>query len=354
VPLLIVRNDITKMKCDAIVNPTNEMLLPGGGVDEAIHAAAGVELFRACKKIGVCSVGGAVITPAFKLSARFVIHTVGPIWQGGNRGEREALVSAYRSSLALARDNGCKSVAVPLISSGSYGYPKDEVLRVAINAITEFLFDNDMAVYLVVFDRTSYALSEKLFSSVKSYIDDNYADIAAHGTLRSITRAPTLNRVLRTDGHAQGNAKPQKRRRQNSFSGVYESLEVGCSVGLQDRLDGMDASFSDMLLSLIDKKGMTDVECYKRANVDKKVFSKIRCNKGYRPSKPTALSFALALRLNIDETNTLLRTLGMSLSHSFVFDVVIEYFIINGIYDFATINEVLFELDQQTLGCIEN
>ena len=295
-PLKIVRNDITKMDTDAIVNAANSSLLGGGGVDGAIHRAAGPKLLMECMTLGGCKTGEAKVTGGYKLPCRYVIHTVGPRWSGGNRGEREALISCYKNSLALAKKMGCESVAFPLISSGVYGYPKDKALRVAVETIGEFLAENDMTVYIVVFDKDSYQIGGKLFADIEEYID-----------------APS-------------------------------------AMSLDDALKQMDESFSEMLLRKIDESGMTDSQCYKKANIDRKLFSKIRGDKFYRPKKSTAIAFAIALKLDLDETKELLMKAGFALSHSNKFDIIIEYFIVHGNYDIFEINEALFAFDQSLLG----
>ena len=294
-PLQIVRNDITKMKCDAIVNAANNSLLGGGGVDGAIHRAAGNELLNECRKLGGCRTGEAKITGAYKLPCKYVIHTVGPVWQGGNYHEEELLSSCYRNSLQLAKAYECESVAFPLISSGVYGYPKEQALQVAINEICKFLADNDMLVYIVVFENRSRGLS----------------------------------RLLR---------QPETYPMQTA------------ALNLADVVNQLDESFSQMLLRKIDEKGLTDSQCYKKANVDRKLFSKIRNNVNYKPKKTTAIAFAVALELSLDETKEMLQKAGYALSHSNKFDVIIEYFIQKGEYDIFTVNEALFEFDQVLLG----
>ena len=334
-PLIIVRNDITKMAVDAIVNAANESLLGGGGVDGCIHRAAGPELLAECRTLGGCKTGSSKITGAYRLPCRYVIHTVGPVWQGGGRGERETLVSCYRTSLALAKEHGCETVAFPLISSGIFGYPKDQALRVAVDAISEFLMDNDMTVYLVIFDRKAYQISGKLFADIAEYIDDHYADAHTDSRLEQQRRINTLgNRPLAVCE----DAAPQ-------FAAASMSIWE-----LDDMLERLDAGFSETLLRLIDRSGRKDSEVYKKANVDRKLFSKIRNNPDYRPSKPTAIAFAIALELDLAETRDLIARAGYALSSSSKFDVIIEYFIVHKKYDIFEINEALFAFDQSLLG----
>ena len=354
-PLKIIRQDITKIKCDAIVNPTDPHYSHSGGTDAAIHEAAGAELYMACVSSGSVSVGRAVITPAFALPCKHVIHTVGPVWIDGKSGEEDLLRLCYSESLRLAAENGCESVAVPLISSGTFGFPKDRVLKIAVDVIGDFLIGHEMLVYLVVYDKASYSISEKLFSDIVSYITDNChipaPQMRPSYCPKAIEDSPgdhIMASPCRSEAPAPRFAK-RKKEREDSIVPLGAQKESAAS--LDDMLRNLDKGFADTLFDFIDEKGMTDVECYKRANVDKKTFSKIKCNKDYRPSKVTAVSFAIALRLNIEETNRLLNTVGMSLSHSNKFDVIIEYFIITGNYDsIFDVNEVLYKFDQITLG----
>ena len=331
-PFSLVRNDIVNMRVDAIVNAANSSLAPGGGVCGAIFAAAGrTALEKACRAIGHCDVGSAVITPGFDLPARYVIHAVGPIWQGGTRGEADLLHSCYTHALHLARENGCESIAFPLISSGIFGYPKPQALRVAINAIEEFLLKYEMQVYLVIFDRAALLISEQLYENIQRYIDDRYVELRAFPRQAAEALPHARQRAEQADlPLAAPCATPSKR-------------------SLDDLLGHLDESFSRMLLRLIDEKGMTDVEVYKRANLDRKLFSKIR-KEGYNPSRQTALALAIALRLNLDETKDLLGRAGYALSHSNKFDIIIEYFIEEGVYDIFAINEALFAFEQRLLG----
>ena len=328
-PLEIVRNDITKMKVDAIVNAANETLLGGGGVDGCIHRAAGPELLQECRTLGGCRTGEAKLTGAYRLPCKYVIHTVGPVWNGGKYGEREQLASCYRSSLALAKKHGCETVAFPLISSGVFGYPKDQALRVAVDTISEFLAENDMTVYLVIFSRAAYQIGNKLFADIAAYIDDHYVDAHTDSRRERMRRRSVLESRTLSAGAA---AAPM------------------AADGLDSLLAHLDAGFSETLLKLIDRSGKKDSEIYKKANVDRKLFSKIRNNPDYKPSKPTAVAFAIALELSLPETRDLIARAGYALSASSKFDVIIEYFIRQKKYDIFEINEALFAFDQSLLG----
>ena len=325
-PLQVVRNDITKMKVDAIVNAANESLLGGGGVDGCIHRAAGPELLTECETLHGCKTGSAKITKGYKLPCKYVIHAVGPRWYDGRHGERELLISCYRTSLMLAKEYGCESVAFPLISSGIFGYPKDQALRVAVDTIGAFLLEHDMTVYLVIFDRRAYQISGKLFADIAEYIDDHYVE--AHTD-------PGAERLRRGALHREM-AAPM--------------CAPMAAPALDDLLEHLDAGFSETLLRLIDRSRKKDSEVYKKANVDRKLFSKIRNNSNYKPSKPTALAFAIALELDLAETKDLLARAGYALSASSKFDVIVEYFIRQRNYDIFAINEALFAFDQSLLG----
>ena len=339
-PLKIIRQDITKIECDAIVNPTDPHYSHSGGTDAAIHEAAGSALYEACITQGELGIGDAILTPAFALPSKYVIHTVGPIWQGGNSDEESALRSCYAACLALALGNRCESVAFPLIASGRFGFPKDRVLKIATDVIGDFLFEHEMLVYLAVYDKDSYAISEKLFSDIESFIWDNYED---DGLMFCYSR--------RMEDASPRPVKIRKQRKEPVSYPCAPCASPTPTPDLDDMLRNLDCGFAETLFRYIDEKGISDVDCYKRANVDKKTFSKIKCNKNYKPSKVTAVSFAIALRLNIDETNHLLNTVGMSLSRSNKFDVIIEYFITTGDYkSIFDVNEVLYKFDQITLG----
>ena len=321
-PLQIIRQDITKMKVDAIVNTTNGEMVGYSGVDLAVHTLAGAELDVECAALAPLELGEVRLTDGYNLPCKYVIHTRGPIWRGGLAGESEILRSCYIESLRLATERGCKTVAFPLISSGVYGYPKDQVLKFAIQTITEFLFEHELTVYICVFDRDSYTFSQKLFSDILSFIDDDEVD-------DRFSRAP-----LSASRCAKNVAMPSLANHQ----------------ALEEYLRHRDKGFREMLFELIDRSGMSDVECYKRANVDKRTFSKIKSGKNYKPSKQTVIAFAISLCLTLDETQELLATVGFTLSRSTVFDKIIRFFIQNGNYDIFEINEALFEFDQTLLG----
>ena len=341
-PLEIVRNDITKMAVDAIVNAAKESLLGGGGVDGCIHRAAGPELLAECRTLGGCKTGDAKITKAYRLPCKYVIHTVGPIWNGGQYGEKEKLVSCYRTSLALAKAYKCETVAFPLISSGIFGYPKDQALRVAVDTIGEFLMENDMTVYIVIFDRAAYQISGKLFADIAEYIDDHYV------AERTDSRRERLHRLNRLESKA---SKVCEDAAPDFMAVPCAPMAMSVASGsLDDMLGELDAGFSETLLKLIDRTGKKDSEIYKKANVDRKLFSKIRNNPDYKPSKATAIAFAIALELDLEETKDFIARAGFALSRSSKFDVIIEYFIKQKNYDVFAINEALFAFDQSLLG----
>ena len=339
-PLEIVRNDITKMQVDAIVNTANPRPIVGGGVDRAIHKVAGTELLDARKKIGDIATGKAAITSAFNLHARFVIHTVGPVWQDGEHGERELLSNCYDNSLQLAAENGCGSIAFPLISAGVFGCPSEVAIAVATQAIRDFLTDHDMDVYLVVFDHKAFKISSSLFDDVQSFIDERYIEELLDEEYRGDYRDRRRN--FETAGQPPA---------EDAYIDMPMWMSKPKERSLEDLLNEVDDTFSEALLRLIDAKGKTDPEVYKKANVDRKLFSKIRNNPAYKPSKSTALAFAVALELNLDETKDFIGRAGYALSHSSKTDIIVEYFIQRSEFDIITINETLFAFEQPLLGC---
>jgi O-acetyl-ADP-ribose deacetylase (regulator of RNase III) len=298
-PLHIIRQDITKVECDAIVNAANGDLLGGGGVDGAIHRAAGPQLLEECRLLDGCATGEAKITYGYNLPCKYVIHTVGPIWNGGKYNEQQLLTNCYRNSLELAAAFDCKTVAFPLISAGFYKYPKDQALSVAIETISKFLLENDMTVYFVIVDKMNYQINEFLYDDIVAYIEKNYVE--ADKT---------------TD-----NATP--------------SLAV---------------PFVTTIAQWQDRKGVDAVACYRRANVSKETWEKIVSEENYQPSKTIVLAFAIALGLSLEETNCFLANCGYSFSKKDKVDVIVEFFLNNGVYNVFSINKALFKFDQPCLG----
>ena len=327
-PFRIIRNDITKVKADAVVNAANSSLLGGGGVDGAIHRAAGSELLKECRTLGGCNTGDAKITKGYKMPCKYIIHTVGPIWNGGGFGEKEQLYSCYKKSLELAKEYECGSVAFPLISSGVYGYPKDKALDVAVSAITDFLEENDMDITMVVFDKNAVSVSEKLISDVKKYIDDNYAE--EHSSYFS-RRNKGIRLFEERDEPDIKMSADREYRAPESYDDLSACFEV---------FDKLDETFSQALLRMIDEKGLTDVQVYKKANIDRRLFSKIRSDMNYKPKKQTAIALAVALELDIHETQKLLEKAGYTLSNSIKFDVIIKYFIENKVIPAGTVHAI--------------
>lgn len=417
-PLKIIKDDITKIKCGAIVNPTNKELFADGGVDLSIHKVAGHMLKKACSELGTLETGEAKITPAFDLPCSYVIHTVGPVWQGGICNERKLLESCYKNALRIAIDKGLDSIAFPLISSGAYGYPKDQVLKVATSVISAFLESYDILVYLVIYDKNAYDINPRVLSDVQAFIESEHQINSTHiDCLRSRARERTSgdfdslrerrtsffeglskpqvddDRIIQmpkiskpivedTEDNSRGRLADKNRRdlsTDETLNNIVESIprmvddEFDCiddiskwlfqpiktanedsiqrPKTLEEMLKEMDCGFAQTLFRYIDEKGISDVDCYKRSNVDKKTFSKIKCSATYKPSKVTVISFAIGLHLNLNDTKHLLNTAGFSLSKSNVFDIIIEYFITSGNYkDIYDVNEVLYKFDQVTLG----
>lgn len=334
-PFEILRNDLTKMDVDAIVNPTNSKMHGTAGVDGRVHKIEDPRLREETQQMGTLPPGQCALTKAFNLPARHIIHTVGPIWKDGNSGEEERLSDCYKNALKLGKEKGFKSMAFPLISSGAYGFPKDLALNIAVRSIGEFLLFNEMMVYLVVYDKKAYQLSANLSASVEAYIDDHYIDEhRIHSASRLEYRKMLYYEGAEPDVAEEMIAEPDRRKKKS----------------LDDVLEHLDESFSERLLRLIDEKGLKDPEVYKKANVSKQTFSKIRNENNYNPTKQTVLAFAIALKLNLDETKDLLLKSGYALSRSSRFDVIISYFIESKNYNIFEINEVLFAYDENLLG----
>lgn len=336
-PFYIIKKDITLMEVGAIVNAANRDLQMGGGVCGSIFRKAGAKkLQEACDKLAPIETGEAVITPGFDLAAKYIIHAAGPIYNPKDpRTSAQLLSSTYLSALNLAVEQGLESIAFPLISSGIYGYPKQDALDVAKYIIKNFLENNDLSVYLVLFDGTPVPANQRLLSDIKHYLN-RYLEDKSLPFLSFNQALAQLESLSRDYAHPQIAAPAH-----------YKEAK---EKDIDEILNELDEPFSTSLLRLIDAKGKTDVEVYKKANIDRKLFSKIRSSEHYTPSKRTALALAVGLELNLEETDSLLKKAGYTLSRSQKSDVIIEYFIINRNYDIYQINEALYAYDQAMLG----
>lgn len=408
----IVRNDITKIKADAIVNTANPEPIYSAGTDSAVYIAAGAgKLLEERKKIGRIAEGDVAVTPAFDLDAKYIFHTVGPIWQGGDYGEKETVSKCYLNCLNKAKELELESIAFPLLATGTYGFPKADALLIATSVFSSFLAENELEITLVVFDNESFALSDKIFAGVDQFIDENYVDektsdeysyehlVGAAGAMAGAmacaaadAAGPAVEPVeyiadecaeepaeIRDEEEALELKRARRRElieldrkeRRGLFGLRNKATTAECAAppvaaedgdrnrstakaaaprSLEDVVKNVSETWQESLLRMITEKGYTDTEVYKRANVDRKLFSKIRSNKDYQPKKNTAVAFALALRLNLDETKDFLMRAGYAFSPSSKFDLIIEYSIDHGVYDLMLINCALFDHDQPLLG----
>lgn len=362
-PLKLVRNDIIHMDVDAIVNTANPKPMIGRGTDSGIYQAAGMEqLLAARKKIGEMQAGQVALTSGFSLKARHIIHVVGSPYIDGKQGEADILKACYRNSLEMAKAHEFESVAFPLIATGSYRYPKREALEIAVSVISSFLLENDMTVYLVVFDEESFTLSGKLFDDIDAYIDKKYVEETSikERFMTRLTSAVSRGRFdseieydLFEDAYEDACEEAYEEAELDKLP-VFAAPAIGganfAKKSLEDIMAQVEEDFRERLFRLIDERGLTDAQVYKKANLDRKLFSKIRCKENYQPKKNTAIALALALELNLDETRDLLSRAGYALSPGNKFDIIIEYFIENKIYDIQTINYVLFDYELPCLG----
>ncbi len=385
-PLQIVRNDITRMRVDAIVNAARNSLLgaagDSGSVDGAIHRAAGPKLLEECRKLGGCAVGQAKLTHGHDLPCKYVVHTVGPRWVDGAHGERDALASCYREALRVAAEAGCRSIAFPLIAAGTLGFPEGLALEIAEREIDAFLRTrDDMSVSLVVFDKKAFLLSREKFDTIRQWIDDRYVENQLAGRrnrrreeavcwLQDHLSISTWQDVFDSARRRQGvtdaeeaeadrdvSVSQQRAALPRATEGRGDTKKMPAAPGgakpalsLGESLKRLEEGFSQRLLKKIRESGMTEVECYQRANVDRKHFSKIRSNPCYKPKKPTVLAFAVALRLTVPETRELLEAAGYALSRSEKSDLIVEYFLESKDYDINHVNKALFDFGQQLLG----
>ena len=377
-PLYLIRQDLTTMDCDAIVNPSNPHLQPGGGLDAAVHKAAGPSLRKACRDAAPCPVGQSRVTPAFRLPCRWVIHTAAPVWRGGLFGEKKLLAACYQSCVAAATEKDCRTLAVPLLGAGRNGIPTEKVLSLALETLEACLSDTDMTVFLVVYDKKAFTLSKGLHRDVQSYIDDNYviehrpkrragmtrrfSDWAARNFYEDTlddaqmlsaeeAEEPDVPELPVFDEDAAASAPLS--RSTASFAPIASAAApmrgMAAPLSELDFLLQLDEPFPVKLMKLIDRRGMDDVACYKKANVSRQTWYKILNEKGYKPNKKTVLSFAVALELTLEETQTLLESVGFVLSNSSLFDVILMYCLSHGVYDVSKIDAILFQYDQETL-----
>ncbi len=377
-PLYLIRQDLTTMECDAIVNPSNPHLQPGGGLDAAVHKAAGPSLRKACRDAAPCPVGQSRVTPAFRLPCRWVIHTAAPVWRGGLFGEKKLLAACYQSCVAAATEKDCRTLAVPLLGAGRNGIPTEKVLSLALETLEACLFDTDLTVFLVVYDKKAFTLSKGLHRDVQSYIDDNYviehrpkrragmtrrfSDWAARNFYEDTlddaqmlsaeeAEEPDVPELPVFDEDAAVSAPLS--RSTASFAPIASAAApmhgMAAPQAELDFLLQLDEPFPVKLMKLIDRRGMDDVACYKKANVSRQTWYKILNEKGYKPNKKTVLSFAVALELTLEETQTLLESVGFVLSNSSLFDVILMYCLSHGVYDVSKIDAILFQYDQETL-----
>lgn len=389
-PLKLVRQDIVKMQVDAIVNTANEFPIVGPGCDAAIYNAAGYELLlKEREQIGQVPEGQSFCTSAYNLQTRYIIHTVSPLYIDGESGEEQRLRSCYKSSLALAKELGIRSIAFPLISTGSFGYPKEEGLRIAVDEIHAFLEENALMIYLVVFDEQSTQLGKKIAPDLKSYIDAHYVDMVESRPYRMSydeeNRMPSMlpnmapSLCVASPIYEKDSRKTEKKKEKNSsrkrtsifgkpknkseqidveamnveasfdFAEDYDASLERLESGINEKIQHMSDTFATYLLYLIETKKMTNAEVYKRGVVDKKVFSKIKNNPEYHPNKMTALCLCIGAKLNLDETKDLLARAGYALSPCDLTDVIFTYFIENEIYDMI---ELDLQLENHDLPCI--
>ena len=380
-PFQIVRNDITKMHVDAIVNTANPMPGYGAGIDSAVYEAAGKDKLLAKRhEIGAIDRGTSVITDGYQLPAKYIIHTVGTAWQGGKEGEEDIIRSCYRSVFMVASENDISSLAIPLLASGSYGFPKGIALRIALSEIEAFMSVSDMDVYLVVFEEKSISLSSELYGDIDEYINDNYVyeknqveypdsygrtesvvqrSESSVGGLASIGTVPRLLKANKAEKREKKGSNKKAESIEVAFEDEEEMLSSDMCLSapileeersLDDVVNNLDKTFMELVFSFADAKGLTDVEVQKKANLDRKTFSKLKCGTTKNPSKATALALAVALELDLDDTKDLLSRAGLALSPCSKQDVIVQYFIEKKAYDIYEINVALFEHGEQLLG----
>jgi len=349
----IIRNDITKVKSDAIVNTANPMPKFAGGTDSAVYMSAGPEeLLAARKKIGEIAPGDAVETPAFKLEAKYIIHTVGPVWEGGDKGEFDILRSCYENSLNLALKLKCESIAFPLIATGVYGFPKDKALQIALSVIQPFVMEHDMKVTLVVFDKKAFELSGKIIDNIREYVDSHYVDEANEfeysNQFTFYGNRPPRDYEEETEERERSIIE-RRRRNERAHTGFDEP---DSKVSISNMIASSGKTFQEKLFEIIDARGLKAPQVY-YPYVSKQVFSKIQCDKDYHPNKYTAIALCLQLHLNLQETQDLIGRAGWTLSSSNKMDLIVQACIMNKEYKIVNIDAILFDYDLPELRSIK-
>ena len=364
----IVRNNITKMNTDVIVNTANRNPIVGPGCDTAIYRAAGYQklLDYRKEKIGTVEQGDAFVTPAFNLPAKYIIHAVSPLYHDCKHGEEEVLRNCYRKVLSLAKNLKVESIAFPLISSGGFGYPKEEAMRIAIDEIHAFLLEHSLDIYLVVFDPESTRLADQIDSQLDEYIDEHYVDEQIkrewdESSYKEGGMSLRMEAPLPMEGAILGSAPPleiperRSLRKEKVFNPEEEKDYLPdedveeLEKKLDQRMTHLSDTFAEYLLYLIKSKGLKNSEVYKKALVDKKLFSKIKNNPDYHPKKSTALCLCVGAKLSMDESKDLLARAGYALSPCDKTDIIFAFFLEHKIYDMIALD---IQLEERGLPCL--
>ena len=353
-PFKIVRNDITKVKADAIVNTANPNPICASGTDLAIYEAAGKkQLLAERKKIGKIARGDVAVTGAYQLQAKYIIHTVGPVWEDGKQHEFDILESCYRNSLQKAVELKCESIAFPLISTGVYEFPKDKGLQIAVSVFSEFLTENDIQIILVVFDKKSFQLSSQIVGEIDSYIDANYvAD--RHRREYSVRSRGVGSREMSEEAFyeemLQRSLTEDDILNDEENADLAEPCMLSADTSLEDQLANIGASFHDKLFELIGTSHLDNKDVWKRANLDRKHFSKIQCDVNYHPKKKTVMALCIALELDLEQSKDLLARADWAFSPSSKVDLIVQKAIIDKQYDIMQLNVTLFKYTSEILG----
>lgn len=357
-PFKIVRNDITKVKADAIVNTANPNPICASGTDLAIYETAGKkQLLAERQKIGKIARGDVAVTGAYQLQAKYIIHAVGPVWEDGKQHEFDILESCYRKSLQKAIELKCESIAFPLISTGVYGFPKDKALQIAVSVFSEFLTENEMQIILVVFDKKSFQLSGQIVGEIDSYIDANYVreshnkeyPVGNRGRVRSrhIPEEELYEQMLRSEDAEESYIFDEE---SDADVRLTEPYMLSADISLEDQLANMGASFHEKLFELIATAGVDNKDVWKNANLDRKHFSKIQCDENYHPKKKTVMALCISLHLDLEQSKDLMARADWAFSPSSKFDLIVQKAIIDKQYDIMQLNVTLFKYTNEILG----